>query len=193
MSNIDILDASGPGPFPPLQKALDLRPELKTLAIARAGRENPAMFEGFLLAMRETRPMYYRLVLCNMSKDDGNDLYKAGKFPEARAKYTKAAKMVLGEQFEFPVPPRKVKNETYMQLVWQEMMDVVACFNNMAQCYIREGNLEQVCLSLLHHKRDVIIIRREACKLDERKDLVNLEANTVNCEYRLWNGSKRLP
>lgn len=145
MSNIDILDASGPGPFPPLQKALDLRPELKTLAIARAGRENPAMFEGFLLAMRETRPMYYRLVLCNMSKDDGNDLYKAGKFPEARAKYTKAAKMVLGEQFEFPVPPRKVKNETYMQLVWQEMMDVVACFNNMAQCYIREGNIEQVC------------------------------------------------
>lgn len=90
--------------------------------------------------------MYYRLVLCNMSKDDGNDLYKAGKFPEARAKYTKAAKMVLGEQFEFPVPPRKVKNETYMQLVWQEMMDVVACFNNMAQCYIREGNLEQVRL-----------------------------------------------
>lgn len=146
MSNIDVLDASGPGPFPPLQKALDLRPELKTLAIARAGRENPAMFEGFLLAMRETKPMYYRLVLCNMSKDDGNDLYKAGKFPEARAKYIKAAKMVLGDQFDFPVEPRKVRNDKYMKLVWQEMMDVVACFNNMAQCHIREGNLEQVCL-----------------------------------------------
>lgn len=148
ISNIDILDASGPGPFPALQKALDLRPELKTLAIARAGRENPAMFEGFLMAMRQTKPLYYRLVLCNVSKDDGNDLFKAGRFPEARAKYIEAAKKILGGEFEFPVKARKLRSEKYMQLVWQEMMDVVACFNNMAQCYIREGNLEQVCHSL---------------------------------------------
>ncbi|KAH0608213.1 uncharacterized protein H6S33_002265 [Morchella sextelata] len=143
MSNIDVLDASGPGPFPPLQKAIDLRPELRTLTIARGGRENPAMFEGFLMAMRQTKPLYYRLVQCNVAKDDGNEMFKAGKFPEARAKYVEAAKKILGEDFVFPVEARKVKSEKYMKLVWQEMMDVVACFNNMAQCYIREGNSEQ--------------------------------------------------
>lgn len=148
VSNIDVLDASGPGPFPPLQKAHELRPELKALDIARAGRENPIVFDKFLMAMRQTKPLYYRLVLCNVSKDDGNGLFKAGRFKEARAKYVEAAKKILGDGFEFPVEARRVKSERYMQLVWQEMMDVVACFNNMAQCYIREGDLEQVCYSL---------------------------------------------
>lgn len=141
MSTIDVLDASGPGPFPALQKAVDLRPEL---SIARASRENPAMFD-LLTAMRQTKPLYYRLVLCNVAKDDGNELYRAGRFQEARAKYSEAAKTILGEGFVFPVEEGRVRCGKYMQLVWQEMMDVVACFNNTAQCYIREGNLEQVC------------------------------------------------
>lgn len=125
--------------------------------------------------------MYYRLVLCNMSKDEGNDLYKAGRFPEARAKYIKAAKMVLGDQFKFPVEPRRVKNEKYMQLVWQEMMDVVACFNNMAQCYIREGNFEQV---------SSFTAPVESCegggawKLEERMNSIDLETNMVNWELQ---------
>jgi pentatricopeptide repeat protein len=144
LSNAEILDASTAGPFPALKKAADLRPELKTLALARGcGHASSSMFEGFLLAMQESQPLYHRIVLCNLSKDDGNTLFKQGKFREARAKYVEAAKKILGEEFAFPVDPRKVRAKEYMSLVWQEMMDIVACFNNMAQCYIREGNLEE--------------------------------------------------
>ncbi|KAL7275702.1 hypothetical protein RUND412_001344 [Rhizina undulata] len=141
--NVDIIEGNGPGPFPPLQKAIDLRPELKTLSIAKQGRDNPAMFDGFLMAMRRTKPLYYRLVLCNIAKDDGNDLFKKGKYAEARLKYREAAQTILGDDFRFPIDPKKVRCQKYMELVWQEMMDVVACFNNTAQCYLKEGNLEE--------------------------------------------------
>ena len=69
LSNAEILDASTGGPFPALKKAADLRPELKTLAFARGecDHASSSMFEGFLLAMQESQPLYHRIVLCNMS------------------------------------------------------------------------------------------------------------------------------
>jgi len=126
-----------------LQKAAAFRPELTTLeAICIAS--DRSVFAEFLGLMHQTQPICHRLILCNIDKYEGNELYKKGHFALARAKYLVAAKKILGEEFGFPVAPRCVKINEYMQLEWREMMDIVACFNNVAQCFIKEGNIEEV-------------------------------------------------
>lgn len=126
-----------------LQKAAAFRPELTNLeAICIAS--DRSVFAGFLRLMHQTQPLCHRLIVCNVDKYEGNELYKKGYFALARAKYLVAAKKILGEEFRFPIAPRCVKTTEYMQLEWREMMDVVACFNNMAQCFIKEGNIREV-------------------------------------------------
>ena len=126
-----------------LQKATVFRPELTTLeAICIAS--DRSVFAGFLRLMHQTQPLCHRLIICNVEKYEGNELYKKGYFALARDKYLVAAKKILGEEFRFPNAPRCLKISEYMQLEWREMLDVVACFNNMAQCFIKEGNIKEV-------------------------------------------------
>lgn len=126
-----------------LQNAAAFRPELTTLeAICIAS--DRSVFVDFLRLMHQTQPLCHRLIVCNVDKYEGNELYKKGYFTLARAKYLVAAKKILGEEFGFPTAPRCVKINEYMQLEWREMMDVVTCFNNTAQCFIKEGNIREV-------------------------------------------------
>jgi hypothetical protein len=80
-------------------------------------------------------------------RDSADECHKQGKPDEARDIYLKAAKVILRDGFEFPLPIREgLRNEVYVNLDAWERIDVMACCNGLARCMIDLKNSAQASL-----------------------------------------------
>lgn len=125
-----------------LTPQINLRPELKILKESKP--KSPAALDFLLQGLKIARPLFYKLITCNIEREKGNALYKEAKYPEAIEQYKKAAHIILGENVAFPAKADRMMLERYWKLVWQEQMDLVACCNNLTICYIKMDKLFEV-------------------------------------------------
>ncbi|RPA83985.1 galactose oxidase [Ascobolus immersus RN42] len=138
--NITGLQSIDPQNITELTPQLNYRPELQILS--RAG-QNFAISLEELENLEQLKPLYRRTVSCNLLKDEGNKLFKANKYDEAIIKYKQAARKIVGQDANFPTvtTENNMKQPRYMQLVWQELLDLVACCNNISICFKKSDRM----------------------------------------------------
>ena len=96
-------------------------------------------FEGFALGAPYLKCVY--------RKDEGNILFAAGKYEEAIGLYIRAMRVHMGDELELPT--KVYYNEMYRSVFgcgnsYLEIVDLVACATNIAQCYIKLNNYSKV-------------------------------------------------
>ncbi|KAG8952144.1 hypothetical protein FRC04_005144 [Tulasnella sp. 424] len=79
-----------------------------------------------------------------MWKERGNDSFKKGLFAEAREAYLNSIRLMLSQTKSYDPIMIAGSNSAITSLarqdLWAEFLDVVACVNNIAQSYIKEGD-----------------------------------------------------
>lgn len=80
-----------------------------------------------------------------MWKQRGTALFKEGHYKEAREAYTKAIQASLGHcgRRLFPSEPAFV--DALVGANMEQFVDAYTSASNIAQCYIKENNIVQVC------------------------------------------------
>lgn len=74
-------------------------------------------------------------------KKRGTVLFKAKDFSNARVAYTTAIRSFLGKDDSYVLPTTTAYNGDIASLDKIGFVDVIACINNVSQCYIKEGDL----------------------------------------------------
>lgn len=79
---------------------------------------------------------------CYTVKNQGNRLFESGNWPEARAKYENAIRITWSEHWQdrWKLPSDAATLTPLMDVAPKPWLDSVACANNIAQCYLKEGN-----------------------------------------------------
>lgn len=79
-----------------------------------------------------------------MWKERGNDSFKKGLFAEAREAYLNSIRLMLSQPKSYDPIMITGSNSAITSLarqdLWAEFLDVVACVNNIAQSYVKEGD-----------------------------------------------------
>ena len=127
--------------------AADIRPDLISYK-AWTGTKDPAVLESQFDDMDAsglgwTTP-YLR---CVFRKELGNKKFAAGRYEEAISLYKYAMSALVGQGFELPT--KVYYNEMYRSVFgcgnsYLEIVDLVACATNIAQCYIKLNNYSKV-------------------------------------------------
>lgn len=80
-------------------------------------------------------------------KKRGAVLLKEGQYPQAREAYLTAVRATLRKDATYPLPRPDAWCEAITKVDSDlAVADVFACANNIAQCYIKEGNIIKVGL-----------------------------------------------
>ena len=87
------------------------------------------------------------LCRCNYIKDQGNALFKEGKYTDAIDRYMVAMRVLVGEEMELPSKGYLVKK--YLRLCdgdegWRAHLDLVACASNITQAYLKLDDMQMV-------------------------------------------------
>lgn len=93
------------------------------------------------------------IIRCHILKEKGNEFFTRGEYQSALSQYLFAAQQIVGSQFKLLEEP--CLNETYLafgpiddMLRMKPHLDLIACCNNIAQCYLKMGMYIEVRISV---------------------------------------------
>lgn len=91
---------------------------------------------------------YFGATDCIYSKQ-GDALFKAGKFDDAKKSYWEQASKLVGPRFRIPciagVGDGGVRSDRYTEMDHYDRANLMGCCSGIAKCFIREGDIESVC------------------------------------------------
>ncbi|KAG5651275.1 hypothetical protein H0H81_009241, partial [Sphagnurus paluster] len=102
-------------------------------------------------------PIHRLMLEAKMTCRDGDTLFKAGKFAEAKQAYWASAVKLVGRDFRIPGVPgtqNGVRNAVYEAMDPYDKANLMACCTGLARCLLKEGDKESVLAWL--HEVDVV-------------------------------------